>query len=128
MEFLTEKNFLLYAMRHYDNPSCQSVEEFKEDLNRIKYIKRLFNRYLKKGDLKERLVLNHLIIFLNVFGNDAAVKLLFLKIEKEMYPALKTFLIFLNVMPDIITEVGLKPIYSNDIHVDMDIADVLRKI
>jgi hypothetical protein len=128
MESLTEKNFFVFAMRNYDNPGCQSLEEFKEDLNRIKYIKRLLNRYLKKNDLKERLLLNHIIVFLNVFGSDNALKMLFFKVDASMYPALKTFLVFLNVMPDVVHGVGATPIHSSDICIDMNIANILRNI
>lgn len=115
-------------MRHYDNPACQSIEEFKDDLNRLKYVKRLLNRYLKKNDLKERLLLNHITVFLNVFGNEAAVKMLFFKMNKDMYPALKTFLLFLHVMPELIHGLMDRPMRSSDIQVDMNIANVLRKI
>ena len=78
---LTDVNLLNYAMKHYDNPECKSIEEFQEDLTRTKYIKRLFRKYKTSGELKERLLLNHIIIFYNVFGIEAATNILFFKIE-----------------------------------------------
>jgi len=80
LEELTNKNFLLYASKHYENKQCTSMEEFKEDIQRFKYLKRLFKRYSAAGDLQERLILNHLIIIQNVFGIDAAIKMLFFKV------------------------------------------------
>lgn len=127
MQIMTKENYIVTAMHSYDNPSCHSIEEFKEDLNRIKYIKRLLNRYIKTKKLKERLILNHLIIFTNMFGNEMAVKMLFFKLKPELWSALKTFCILLHIMPEVIT--GLeKPIYSNEIPVDVNIANILRKI
>ena len=93
-EILNESNFVMYAMKLYDNPQCSGIEEFQEDLNRIKYIKRLLRRYHKTGVLKERLILNHIIIISNVFGIEGAVKILFYKIEKDLHSLLKTFLAF----------------------------------
>ena len=85
MEFddLNEKNFLLYAMKYYDNPQCVEVEEFNDDLKKIKYIKRLFNQYALEGVLKERLLLNHIIVFYNVFSVEAATRILFYKLDLE---------------------------------------------
>ena len=80
-EDLTEENFLMYAMREYNNIQCTDVEEFYDDLKKIKYIKRLFNIYKNNGQLKERLILNHLIIFYNVFNVDAGTRILFYKID-----------------------------------------------
>ena len=93
---LNHKNFKLYAMQHYNNPECTDVEEFKEDLNRFKYIKRLLSRYEVHDDLQERLILNHLIVIYNVFGIEAANKMLWFKIEKEHWIYIKPFLVFLN--------------------------------
>ena len=125
---LTEENFILFAMKSYDNPSCQTMDEFKDDLNKVKYIKRLLNRYVKTGNIKERLILNHIVIFYNVFGPDAATKMLFFKLDKESYPALKTFLVFLSYMPERITGISAKDILGSDIPVDMKVASILRKI
>ncbi len=97
---LTEDNYTFFAMKSYCNPSCTSVNEFHEDLNRTKYLKRLFRRYDSTGQLRERLILNHIIIFYNVFGVEPATRLLFFKIEKELHPLLKTFLVYLNYCPE----------------------------
>ena len=103
---LNEKNFLLYAMKEYDNPQCVQVEEFYDDLKKVKYIKRLFNQYLNEGVLKERLLLNHIIVFYNVFPVRSATRILFLKIEEEFWPILKTFLVYLSYMPEIIDSIN----------------------
>ena len=96
---LTEENFTLYAIKHYDNPACKGIAEFNDDLKRFRYLKRLFNKYIAGKDLKERLILNHLVVIYNLFGAEAATKMLFFKVEKEFWPQLKTFLVFLNFMP-----------------------------
>tara|TARA_R100000149_G_C5841371_1_gene113279 strand:+ start:334 stop:723 length:390 start_codon:yes stop_codon:yes gene_type:complete len=97
---LTDDNIVTYAMKNYDNPSCKNVEEFQEDFNRIKYVKRLFNRYESSGVLRERLILNHIITIYNVFGLEAATRMLFNRIESDKYSLLKTFLVFLNYCPE----------------------------
>tara|TARA_Y100001938_G_C7995996_1_gene382110 strand:- start:188 stop:556 length:369 start_codon:yes stop_codon:yes gene_type:complete len=97
---LDDDNLLNYAMRNYDNPHCKSVEEFQDDLNRTKYIKRLFRKYKTTGELRERLILNHMIIFYNVFGVEAASNILFYKIEEEFHTLLKTFMVYLEVFPE----------------------------
>ena len=99
IEPLTEKNYIQYAMKNYDNPSG-GVEEFEEDMARMVYLKRLFRKYHNSGILRERLVLNHIITFYNVFGVEVATRLLFFKIENELHYILKTFLIFLNYLPE----------------------------
>jgi|TARA_R100000406_G_C3045436_1_gene107263 sulfur relay (sulfurtransferase) DsrC/TusE family protein len=96
---LNDDNIVNFAMKNYDNPSCKNIEEFQEDFNRIKYIKRLFNRYQSSGILRERLILNHIITFYNVFGLNAATRMLFNKIDEKHYPLLKTFLTYLNYCP-----------------------------
>ena len=120
MEFslLDDTNYIMYAMKHYENPQCVGIEEFHEDLNRTKYLKRLFRKYNSSGVLRERLILNHIIIFYNVFGIDAATRLLFFRIESDLHPLLKTFLVFLNYLPEktIIPECDLCPIpLHNDV-------------
>lgn len=97
---LTESNFVIQAMRFYDNPQCTSTEEFEDDLKRFSYLKKLFGRYVEKGDLKERLILNHLIIIFNVFGA-AAIEFLFFKIDEEYWPVLATFLEYMGMMCDV---------------------------
>ena len=96
---LTEDNFTYYAIRHYDNPSCRGISEFNDDLKRFRYLKRLFKKYDAGQDLRERLILNHLVVIYNLFGGEAATKMLFFKIEKQFWPQLKTCLVFLNYMP-----------------------------
>ena len=124
---LNEKNFLLYAMKEYDNPQCVQVEEFYDDLKKVKYIKRLLNQYLNEGILKERLLLNHIIVFYNVFPVRSATRILFLKIEEEFWPILKTFLVYLSYMPEIIDSINGRTILSADIQLDQGVVDRLRK-
>ena len=130
MEFddLNEKNFLLYAMKHYDNPQCVEVDEFNDDLRKIKYIKRLFNQYAMDGTLKERLLFNHIIVFYNVFPVRAATRILFYKIEEQFWPMLKTFLIYLHFMPEAkIESIMGREILTTDIPMDQGIIDRLRE-
>jgi hypothetical protein len=123
-EKLNENNFLLYAMHHYDNPQCHSVQEFEEDLKRFLYLKKLLGRYKKNSELRERLILNHIIVLYNIFG-DAATRMLFYKIDESCWDALTTFLVYLNRMPESLPEYG---IVSSDIKLDETIIAVLRKI
>ena len=125
---LTEDNFLMFAMREYNNMQCTDIEEFYDDLKKIKYIKRLFNIYKNDGQLKERLILNHLITWYNVFPVQAGTRILFYKIEEQFWPMLKTFLIFLNRMPDKIGSIRGKEIKSTDIKLDDGIITRLRTI
>lgn len=90
----------MYAIKHYDNPQCEGEKEFEDDLKRFKYIKRLLRRYYDTGVLKERLLLNHLIVLNNVFSVDVATTLLLYKIQPDYWPALKSFLIYLNSISD----------------------------
>lgn len=124
---LTTENIMLYAAKAYDKPNC-IMSEFKEDMKRFNYLKRLFQRYRKLGELRERLIINHLVVLYNVFGPEVTTRLLFFKLNKEDYPALKTYLLFLNYMPNIVRGIKGINIYSSDISVDMKIADELRKI
>jgi len=125
---LNEKNFLLYAMKEYNNPQCTEVEEFNDDLKKIKYIKRLLNQYVSEGVLKERLLLNHIIIFYNVFPPAAATRILFFKIEEKFWPILKPFLFYLKLMPeDKIESIMGREIKTNEILMDQGIIDSLRK-
>ena len=97
---LTNKHFELFASQHYNNPECTEIEEFKDDLRRFKYLKRLLRRYEMTGDLQERLILNHIIVIYNVFGIKAANRMMWFKVEEEHFSALKTFLIFLHYLPE----------------------------
>lgn len=121
---LSDKNFTLYAAKHYDNPQCYDEAEFEEDLKRFQYLKRLFNKYKETGELKERLVLNHLIILFNVFPQPACTNMLFLKL-KGYYELLKPFLIFLNQMPDSVI-VDNETIHNSTISLDLNIIKLLR--
>ena len=125
---LNDDNFLMYAMREYNNMQCTDVEEFYDDLKKIKYIKRLFNVYKNNGQLKERLILNHFIIFYNVFTVQAGTRILFYKIEKDFWPMLKTFLIYLDRMPDKVDSIRGEVILASDIKLDDGIISRLRSI
>ena len=125
---LNEGNFLMFAMKEYNNIQCTDIEEFYDDLKKIKYIKRLFNIYKNDGQLKERLILNHLIVFYNVFTVKAGTRILFYKIEEHFWPMLKTLLIFLERMPDKIESIRGKTILSSDIKLDDGIITRLRTI
>jgi sulfur relay (sulfurtransferase) DsrC/TusE family protein len=97
---LNNDNFTLYAVKHYDNPQCHSMREFEEDLTRIIYLKRLFKKYKRSGELRDRLILNHLITFYNVFGIVPATRMLFYKMDADLLPLLKTFLVYLHYLPE----------------------------
>jgi len=118
-EKLTDENFTMYAMQCYDNPQCTSMDEFMEDLRRFRYLKRLLRRYYNNDELRERLILNHLIVLLNIFGIPNCIKMLQFKIEKEYWPVLKTMLIYMGHI-----EEGWNP----NIPVDMEVAKVLREL
>ena len=122
---LTNDNILLYAAKAYDKPNC-IMSEFKEDMKRFNYLKRLFKRYRKVGELREQLVLNHLVVICNVFGPEVATRILFFKMAKDDYSALKTYLLFLSCMPEKVRSIKGHDIISSEIPVDMTIADILR--
>ena len=121
---LDDNNFVQYAMKHYDNPQCHSTQEFEEDLKRFLYLQKLFSRYKRNGELRERLILNHIIVIYNLFG-DGATKMLFYKIADEYWNQLVTFLVYLNRMPDMIPDSGIK---SSDVQLDQNIITTLRII
>jgi hypothetical protein len=123
-EKLNESNFLLYAMHHYDNPQCNSVQEFEEDLKKFLYLKKLLSRYKNNGELRERLILNHIIVLYNIFG-EPATRMLFYKIDESCWSALVTFLIYLERMPEKVSEYG---IVLSDMTLDETIIHTLRKI
>ena len=126
MKNLTEETFLLYAAKHYDNPQLQSEEEFYDDLKKFKYIKRLFNKYSESGELKERLILNHIVVLTNVFGPEAAVKMLFLRLPEYLH-FLKPFLLMLSILKERV-DVGDKVYFTSDINIDDKIVNRLRDI
>ena len=127
-EDLNDDNFLLYAMKFYENPQCLSESDFNNDLKILKYVKRLLNRYERTQVLKERLMLNHLIMLGNVFPVKVLVRILFLKIPVQYWSELKTFLIFLNYMPEKIESINGRSNISSDIQINLDIANKLREI
>lgn len=116
---ITNSNVLLFAIKYYNNPQCSGESEFYDDMNRFKYIKRLLTKYKETGILKGRLILNHIIIITNLFGVDAGTTLLLFKIDKEFWPQLKSFLIFLNMM---------RSNDLNDIKEDENIKRILEKL
>jgi hypothetical protein len=116
---LTEKNLILYAAQNYYNPKCIDSDEFFEDLKRVKYIKRLLNRYRESGIISERLILNHLIVIFNVFGFEAGLNILELKIKKEDWSVLKPFLLFIK---------AITPEQYPNIEMDSKIVGILREI
>lgn len=104
------------------------LSEFEEDLNRIQYIKRLITKYNNGGELKERLIINHLLVLYNVFGAEAATRILFYKLDELDYPVLKTFLVFLNFMPEMVKGINSTNIISSDIQLDKGTIKCLRKL
>jgi len=121
---LSDSNFLVYAMHHYDNPQCHTLDEFEEDLKKFLYLKKLLSRYKKDGELRERLILNHIIVLYNVFG-DAATNMLFYKVDEDCWDTLVTFLVYLERMPEQVTQHSIK---LSDIALDETVISVLRKI
>ena len=114
----------MYAMKAYDKPDC-ILSEFKDDMKRFNYLKRLFRRYRKVDELREQLVLNHLVVLYNVFGPEVTSRMLFFKMSKDDYPALKTYLLFLSIMPERIRGIKGQDIISSDIPIDPIVAEVL---
>ena len=125
---LNDKNIDMFMVKSYDNPHCVDMNEYYDDIKRIKYLKRLFNRYESTGDLKERLILNHIIVLYNVFGIESATRILFFKIDSSLWPVLKTFLLFLEFMPERVCGINGDDLLSSDISVNFDVANCLRKI
>jgi|TARA_B100000073_G_scaffold3848_1_gene3110 hypothetical protein len=117
---LNEKNYLMFAIKHYDNPQSVTVDDFMEDMKKFKYLKRLLKRYLKTGVLRVNLILNHLIILFNVFG-DGTIPLLMYKMGDEYFPIIKTFLVYLDRLPDM-------PGIFTTINIDNDVKDLLDSI
>ncbi len=118
---LNEDNYLLFAIKFYDNPHAVTREDFEEDLKKIKYVKRLLRRYINTNTLKTHLILNHLTVLFNVFG-DAAVPLLFYNLEKDLWSSIKSFLVFLHKLPEFPRSV------IDDIVIDQYCLDQLENI
>lgn len=123
-EKLNEGNFIVYAMHHYDNPQCHSLQEFEEDIKKFLYLKKLISRYKNNDELRERLILNHIIVLYNIFG-ESATRMLFHKIDESCWDVLVTFLVYLDRMPSELPEYG---IILSDIVLDETIISTLRKI
>ena len=129
MEPVTNENFLIFAARHYDNPTCLNTDEFLEDIMRLKYLKKLTTRFLSDGELKERLILNHLIVLSNVFRPEILCKIMWLKMDKDSLTILKPFLILLNILPDKLYNVnGNEVINTDEIPLNQVVVAALRKI
>jgi len=124
---LNDDNFLIYAMKCYNAPHC-IMSEFESDIKRTKYLKRLFRRYKITKSLKERLILNHIILLNNVFGPEPTARILFYKIDERDYDILKTFLSYLNIMPDMIYGIKGKNISVAEVPIDVNVAEILRQI
>lgn len=124
---LNDSNFLIYAAKNYDNPQCFDTKEFYDDLKRFKYLKRLFNRYKETGELKERLIINHLQVLYNLFGVEATTKMLYF-ILKTHHDCLSPFLILFNTMPDVVYGVDGKNIHTSDISMDLKVVEILREV
>ena len=118
---LNESNFQIFAIKNYENPQAVTEDDFHKDLNHFKYIKRLLKRYRNTGELKTHLIINHFIVLYNIFG-EAATPMLFHKIEKELWPVMKTFVLFLNKLPE------YPRCYIHDIDVDVSCLEELQKI
>lgn len=124
---LNEDNFMMYAVKAYQSPNC-IMSEFEGDLKRTKYLKRLFRRYKTTKELKERLILNHLVLLYNVFGAEATARILFYRVDEKDYDVLKTFLMYLNLLPTTIKGIRGKDITTSHIPVDLSVAETLRQI
>ncbi len=124
---LNESNVLLYAAKCYDKPNCIQ-SEFDEDYKKFRYIKRLLNRYRIGGKIKERLILNHLVMVQNVFGVEASTRILFLRIDRRDWSALKTLLVYTSAMPNMVKGIRGSDIVSSDISLDPNLVEFLRKI
>lgn len=125
MIVLNEDNFLVYAIKHYYNPGSMGLSDLEDDLKRFKYIKRLLNRYQTTGEINERLILNHLVILYNVFGN-ATTDMLFFKLDRRYWTDLKTYLVYLHRMPlETVVSPGIK---ETDIPLNQQLIDILRKL
>ena len=124
---LNDDNFMMYAMKCYNSPHC-IMSEFEADIKRTKYLKRLFRRYKVTKSLKERLILNHIILLNNVFGMESTSRILFYKIDERDYDILKTFLAYLNIAPETVYGIRGKNIQVAEIPLDKNIAEILLKI
>ena len=118
-EKITNENVMMFAIKHYDNPQCEGEREFYDDMKRFKYIKRLLRKHKDTGVLKERLLLNHIIVLNNLFGAEACVTLLLFKIQREYWETLKSFLLFLNM---------IREDELNNVRENKFVLEILRKL
>ena len=125
---ISENNIELYCMKYYDNPQCIGTEDYRDDMKRFKYLKRLLNHYLTTHELKQRLILNHLIMIYNLFDNEAATRILFYKIDENSWQVLKPFLIYLKRMPKVVRSIRSKDIRESDIILDQNVVKQLRSL
>ncbi len=125
---ISENNIELYCMKYYDNPQCIGTEDYRDDMKRFKYLKRLLNHYLTTHELKQRLILNHLIMIYNLFDNEAATRILFYKIDENSWQVLKPFLIYLKRMPKVVRGIRSKDIRETDIILDQNVVKQLRSL
>jgi hypothetical protein len=124
---LNDDNFMMYAMKCYTTPNCL-ISEFEGDIKRTKYLKRLFRRYKITKSLKERLILNHVILLNNVFGPEHTARILLYKIDERDYDILKTFLSYLNILPEMIYGIKGKNVRISEIPIDVNVAEILKRI
>jgi len=122
---LNRDNFMLYAMGNYTNPDCMGMVEFTEDLSKIKYVKRLLKKYRRSGRIRTILLLNHLVIMGNVFGQHATARMLFHKLERDIHPSLKTVLLYLNYIDERMIFDGVA---VSDVPLDMKLAEELKRL
>lgn len=118
-------DFVNYALRHYDNPSCKTIDEFKSDVSRFKYLRKLLWRYSDKQEENFLLMLNHIMVLFNVFEREACVKMLFIKADRRHWSVIKTFLVGLYYMPTAIPDLG---VVDSDIPIDEKIANFMRRL
>ena len=126
-DILNDKTFFLYAAHNYSNPQCTGIEDFYDDLKSVKYLKRLFNRYLNKSELKLNLISNHIILLSNVFSVEVSVRMLFFKLEEKYWPILKPLLIQFDYLPEVVRGIGkYGDINTVDIELDPGVIQKLR--
>lgn len=126
-ENLTDDNFTLFAAHAYDKPGA-ITSEFEADLSRVLYVKRLLTKYYATGILKDRLIMNHLVILYNVFGVEAATRLLFFKLDDKDREVVKPFLIYMSVLPEVVFGINGKNVRTNIIRLDMKVVECLRAL
>lgn len=124
---LNDDNILLYAAKCYDKPNCIQ-SEFNDDYRKIRYIKRLLKKYRLTSEMRERLLLNHIILLQNVFGVEATTRMLFLKVCEKDFSTLKTFLVYTSAMPEVVQGINGRDIISSDILLDWTVVEKLRKL